>query len=104
MEIVFATNNSHKVFEIKKAVGDTVQIKNLNDIGCEVELPENQNTLEGNSFEKADYVYQNFAKSCFADDTGLEIEALNAEPGVYSARYAGDEKDSEANMALVLKN
>jgi len=103
MEIVFATNNLHKVAEIENAIGTGLKIKCLKDIGCYEELPENQNTLEGNAFEKAKYVYDNFNVDCFADDTGLEIDALNGEPGVLSARYSGSDKDAEANMQKVLQ-
>ncbi len=103
MKICFATNNKNKLQEIKSAVKD-IEILGLADIGCREELPENQTTLEGNSLEKANYVFDNYQQDCFADDTGLEIEELGNEPGVYSARYAGTHGDSEANMQLVLKN
>ena len=103
MRICFATNNKNKIKEIKAAV-ENIDIVSLDEIGCTVELPENQKTLEGNSLEKANYVFDNFSAGCFADDTGLEIDALKGAPGVYSARYAGVHGDSEANMQLVLKN
>ena len=103
MKICFATNNKNKLKEIKLAV-EGIEIIGLSDIGCSEELPENQTTLEGNSLEKASYVFDNFKENCFADDTGLEVDALNGAPGVYSARYAGKHGDSEANMQLLLKN
>lgn len=83
-------------------LGNGFELLSLSDIGCGEELPENQDTLEGNASQKALYLYQNYGYDCFADDTGLEIEALNGEPGVFSARYAGPEKDSKANVELVL--
>jgi len=102
MKLVFATNNLHKINEVRHSLGDTIELLSLNDIGCDEDIPENQDTLEGNAAEKAFYVYNKFNVNCFADDTGLEIEALNGEPGVYSARYAGKERDSQKNMDLVL--
>ncbi len=102
MKLVFATNNQHKLQEIKQLLGDSFGLLNLNDIGCEDEIPENQDTLEGNAAEKSFYIFNKFGLNCFADDTGLEIEALNGEPGVYSARYAGEERNSVNNMDLVL--
>jgi len=103
MEICFATNNEHKLAEVQKMLPETVILKTLAQIGCTIELPETQNTLEGNSKQKAQYVFENFQINCFADDTGLEVEALNGEPGVYSARYAGAQRDASDNMALVLE-
>lgn len=102
IKLVFATNNSHKLYEVQKLLGDEFQLLNLSDINCNVELPETHDTLEENAKEKAQYIYDNFKINCFADDTGLEIESLNNAPGVYSARYAGEEKNSEANMNKVL--
>ncbi|MCK3685965.1 non-canonical purine NTP diphosphatase [Maribellus sp. YY47] len=102
MELVFATNNAHKVKEIQAILGDEFRLLSLKDIACEEDIPEEQETLEGNASQKAFYVYDKYGYNCFADDTGLEIEALNGEPGVYSARYAGEEKNSEANMQKVL--
>ena len=102
MNICFATNNAHKVREINQLLGDSFQVLSLADIGCTEELPENQDTLAGNSQEKATYVYQHYHIHCFADDTGLEADALPGEPGVYSARYAGAQRSSEDNMQLLL--
>jgi XTP/dITP diphosphohydrolase len=104
MKICFATNNLHKLAEIRQLLGEGITLLSLKDIGCEEELPENQDTLEGNSREKADYVFENYQVSCFADDTGLEVDSLNGEPGVYSARYAGPQKSSEDNIHLLLEN
>lgn len=102
MEIVFATNNENKIREIAQLLGDRFIVKTLKQIGCEEELEETQTTLQGNSHQKASYVAENYGVSCFADDTGLEIEALDGEPGVYSARYAGAKRSSEDNMDKVL--
>ncbi len=103
MKLVFATNNQHKLQEIKRLLNGSIELLNLNDINCFDEIPENQETLEGNAAEKSFYIFNKFGLNCFADDTGLEIEALNGEPGVYSARYAGVEKSAENNMSLVLE-
>jgi XTP/dITP diphosphohydrolase len=103
MKICFATNNKNKLKEIRAAV-QSIEIVGLSSIGCTEELPENQDTLEGNSLEKANYVFENYQENCFADDTGLEVESLSGSPGVYSARYAGEHNDSEANMQLLLQN
>ena len=102
MKIVFATNNLNKLQEIKNLVPNNINIISLNDIECHDELPENQLTLEGNALEKANFIYSKYGCSCFADDTGLEIDALNGDPGVYSARYAGLECLAEDNMNKVL--
>jgi XTP/dITP diphosphohydrolase len=102
--LTLATNNRHKVDEISAVLGDDFEIMSLADIGCKEELPEEQETLEGNSLQKAEYVFKNYKVSCFADDTGLEVEALNGAPGVHSAHYAGAQRDSEANIDLLLKN
>ncbi len=110
MKIVFATNNQHKLSEIRSILGDSIEVLSLNDIGCDVDIPETGTTLEENALQKAQYVYDHYHIDCFADDTGLEVDALNGAPGVYSARYASmadDSKetshDSEANMARLLK-
>ena len=105
MTIVFATNNNHKLSEIQDILGSSIEVKSLKDIGCHVDIPETGTTLEENAQIKANYVWDNFQTMVFADDTGLEIDALNGEPGVYSARYAGGEgHDSEANIQKVLAN
>jgi XTP/dITP diphosphohydrolase len=101
--IIFATNNQHKLHEVRLALEPDFRVLSLEEIGCFDELPETHNTLEGNAQQKAVYVKDKFQLPCFADDTGLEVEALNNEPGVYSARYAGPERNSEHNIDLVLK-
>ena len=104
MKLVFATNNRHKLDEVRAIVGDKVEVLSLNDIGCHDDIPETADTLQGNALIKARYIYEKFGVDCFADDTGLEVEALDGAPGVYSARYAGEECDSEANMQKLLHN
>ncbi|WP_109621009.1 non-canonical purine NTP diphosphatase [Sediminitomix flava] len=101
--ICFATNNQNKLHEIAVQLGEKFELVILKEIGCDEDVPEEQETLEGNSKQKAEYIWENYNHSCFADDTGLEIEALGGEPGVYSARYAGPQRESEDNMALVLE-
>ena len=113
MRIVFATNNQHKLSEIRSILGDSIEVLSLKDIGCEVDIPETGTTLEENALQKAQYVYDHYHIDCFADDTGLEVDALDGAPGVYSARYASmasqtsttspASHDSEANMARLLK-
>ena len=103
MRIVFATNNAHKLSEIRQILGNDIEILSLADIGCHEDIPETADTLEGNALQKAQYVYDHYHLSCFADDTGLEVDALGGEPGIYSARYAGDGHDSEANMQKLLQ-
>ncbi|MBC7451899.1 MAG: non-canonical purine NTP pyrophosphatase, partial [Cytophagales bacterium] len=100
--ICFATNNKNKLAEIQSKIGKQYSIQSLEDIGCFEELPENQYTIEGNSEQKASYVFEKYQVNCFADDTGLEVEALNGAPGVYSARYAGPACSSEDNMKKLL--
>ena len=102
--IVFATGNENKVKEANAALNGAFQIIGLRDIGCEEVLPETSPTLEGNALEKARYVHQHYQVDCFSEDTGLEVEALSGDPGVYSARYAGPANDAEANMSLLLNN
>jgi len=104
MTLCFATHNEHKVKEVQAILGDAFILKGLDEIGCIEELKEDKDTLEGNSLQKAEYVFRKFGVSCFADDTGLEVEALNNEPGVFSARYAGEQRSAEDNMNLLLKN
>lgn len=114
MKIVFATNNEHKLSEIRAILGPKFEVVSLADIGCHEDIPETGSTLEENALMKAEYIYDKYHLSCFADDTGLEVEALNGAPGVYSARYASLESvatesqqtlshDSEANMARLLR-
>ena len=104
-ELVFATNNAHKLEEIRAILGDKMHVLSLNDINCHEDIPETADTLEGNAALKAEYIFNHYGKDCFADDTGLEVEALNGAPGIYSARYAGGEgHDSEANMTKLLAN
>lgn len=101
-ELVFVTNNLHKLKEITEIVGDHFRILSLADIGCNDEIPEEAETLEGNASFKAWYVYNKYRKDCFADDTGLEIDALNGRPGVRSARYAGEDCNPENNIRKIL--
>jgi XTP/dITP diphosphohydrolase len=104
-QLVFATNNKHKLAEVGDILKERVEILSLNDIDCHDDIPETADTLEGNALIKAHYIYNKYHKNCFADDTGLEVEALGGAPGVYSARYAGGEgHDSEANMTKLLIN
>lgn len=104
MQLVFATNNENKIKEIKSALGNEFEILSLKDINCSEELPETQETLVGNALQKAKYVSDKYNVNCFADDTGLVIDALNGEPGVYSARYAGESRSASDNMKKVLNN
>lgn len=103
MKLVFASNNKNKIAEIQQLIGDKFEIVSLEDIGCTEDIPETAETIEGNAILKAQYVYDKYGLSCFADDTGLEIDALQGEPGVYSARYSGEQKNADDNMALVLQ-
>jgi XTP/dITP diphosphohydrolase len=103
MKLCFATNNSHKLEEVRHAIKN-FQIVSLEEIKCFEELPETRDTLEGNSLQKAEFVFNKYKFPCFADDTGLEVEALNNAPGVYSARYAGPQRNSDDNIDLLLKN
>jgi len=100
--LVFATNNKHKLTEVREIIGDSFHVLSLEDIGCFDDIPETADTLEGNALLKALYVKQKYGYDCFADDTGLEIPALNNAPGVFSARYAGEAKDPKANICKVL--
>lgn len=102
MKLVFATNNQHKLDEVRKITAGNTEIVSLSDINCHEEIPETADTLEGNALQKARYIKEHFGYDCFADDTGLEVEALHNAPGVYSARYAGPGHDSEANMNKLL--
>jgi XTP/dITP diphosphohydrolase len=102
--IVFATRNPGKIQEVRQLLSDKVEILGLEDINCEEVLPETRPTIAGNALEKAQFVHANYEVDCFSEDSGLEVEALNGEPGVYSARYAGPAHDDEANMSLLLAN
>lgn len=103
MKIIFASNNKNKVQEIQNQVPKSIQIVTLDEIGCTEDIAETGNTLEENAIIKANYITEKYGLPCFADDTGLEIDALNGEPGVYSARYAGEDKNADKNMDLVLE-
>ena len=102
MKIVFATNNPNKLKEIQTLIPKEIEIISLKEIGCTEDIPETGDTLEANAFQKAHYIKKNYNYDCFADDTGLEIDELNGDPGVYSARYAGPERNANANMNKVL--
>ena len=104
MKLVFATNNKHKLDEIRAILGNKIELLSLNDINCHDDIPETADTLQGNALIKAKYIYDKFRMNCFADDTGLEVDSLDGEPGVYSARYAGEECNPEANMNKLLNN
>lgn len=104
MQLVFATNNLNKLAEVQNLIPKNIRLLSLADIGCEEDIPETQKTIEGNSIQKAEYLKNKYGYDCFADDTGLEVEALNGEPGVYSARYAGSQRDSHDNMNKLLDN
>lgn len=102
MQLVFATNNLNKLKEVKTLIPKHIELLSLKDIGCFEEIPETQNTIEGNAIQKAEYIKAHYGFNCFADDTGLEVKALNGEPGVYSARYAGLQCDATDNMDKLL--
>jgi len=102
IKLVFATNNAHKLEEVRAVFGNKAEVLSLKDIHCFDEIPETADTLEGNALLKAKHVYDKFGYNCFADDTGLEVNALGGKPGVYSARYAGEEQDSQKNMQKLL--
>jgi XTP/dITP diphosphohydrolase len=103
MQLVFASNNKNKILEIQSILPETIKILSLEDIGCLEEIPETADTIEGNAILKANYVTQKYGYNCFADDTGLEVDSLNGEPGVYSARYAGEQRNSDDNMNKLLE-
>jgi len=102
LNLVFATNNAHKLYEIKQLLGTNFNLLSLSDINCSDEIPEDYETLEENAMQKAQYIYDRYQLNSFADDTGLEVEALNGRPGVYSARYAGPQRNSSDNITLLL--
>ena len=103
-KLVFATNNLHKLKEVSAILGDKIELLSLNDINCHTDIPETSDTLEGNALLKAKFIHSHYGINCFADDTGLEVEALNGKPGVYSARYASDTHNSEANMLKLIQD
>lgn len=103
MKLVFATNNPNKIKEVQAILPSNIQIVSLQEIGCNEDIPETSATIEGNAIQKAKYIKEKYGYDCFADDTGLEVEILDGEPGVYSARYAGETKDANANMDKLLK-
>ena len=104
MKLVFASSNKNKIFEIQSMLPETIQILSLEDIGCMEEIPETADTIEGNAVLKANYITNKYGYDCFADDTGLEVASLNGEPGVFSARYAGEQRNSDDNMNKLLAN
>ncbi|HLV14039.1 MAG TPA: non-canonical purine NTP diphosphatase [Xanthomarina sp.] len=104
MKLVFATNNLNKLKEVQALIPEHIQLLSLLEIGCKEDVPETQNTIEGNAIQKAEYIKNNYGYDCFADDTGLEVATLNNEPGVFSARYAGEQRNSEDNINLLLEN
>ncbi len=103
MKLVFASNNKNKIKEIKNQLPDTIEILSLEDIGCNIDIPETADTIEGNAKLKADFVKRHYGYDCFADDSGLEVDALNGAPGVYSARYAGEQKNDNDNIDKLLE-
>lgn len=103
-KLVFATNNKNKITEVKALLPKDFEVLSLEDIGCDEDIPETSDTIEGNALQKVHFVKDKYGYDCFADDTGLEVEALDGAPGVYSARYAGDKKDNEANISKLLQN
>lgn len=103
-KLVFATNNAHKLEEVRAVLDNKIEIVSLNELGCYDDIPETADTLEGNALIKAAYVFNKFEMACIADDTGLEVEALNGEPGVYSARYGGEPHNAQKNMQKLLTN
>ncbi|AJA69834.1 MULTISPECIES: non-canonical purine NTP diphosphatase [Myroides] len=103
MKLVFASNNKNKIKEIRNQLPDTIEILSLEDIGCNIDIPETADTIEGNAKLKADFVKRHYGYDCFADDSGLEVDALNGAPGVYSARYAGEQKNDNDNIDKLLE-
>lgn len=104
MQLVFATNNPNKLKEVQSLIPDHIKLLSLKDIDCFEDIPETQPSIEGNAIQKAEYIKTNYGYDCFADDTGLEVDALNGEPGVFSARYAGKRRNANDNMDLLLRN
>ncbi|SEF84714.1 non-canonical purine NTP diphosphatase [Flavobacterium urumqiense] len=104
MQLVFASNNKNKILELQSMLPETITIMSLESIGCFEDIPETEDTIEGNAIQKANYVTRNYGYDCFADDTGLEVDSLNGEPGVYSARYAGEQRNADDNMNKLLQS
>ena len=104
MQLVFATNNPNKLKEVQSLLPEEIKLLSLEDISCHEDIPETKPTIEGNAIQKAEYLKKHYGYNCFADDTGLEVDALNGEPGVFSARYAGEHKSAEDNMKKLLTN
>ena len=104
MQLVFASNNKNKIFELQSMLPENITIRSLESIGCFEDIPETSDTIAGNAIQKANYVTEKYGYECFADDTGLEIDALNGAPGVYSARFAGEQRNADDNMNKVLEN
>lgn len=104
MQLVFATNNINKLREVQSLIPNHIKLLSLEEVGCYEDVPETQETIEGNAIQKATYIKEKFGYDCFADDTGLEVDILNGAPGVYSARYAGEQRSSEDNIQKILKN
>ena len=102
MQLVFATNNLNKLKEVEKLIPDHIALLSLKDINCLEDIPETQNTIEGNAIQKAEYIKKQYGYDCFADETGREVEALNGEPGVFAARYAGEQRNADDNMNKLL--
>lgn len=104
MQLVFATNNPNKLHEVQSLIPSSITLLSLEDIGCYEDVPETQDTIKGNAIQKASYIKEKYGYDCFADDTGLEVDALDGAPGVFSARYAGDQRNSEDNIQKLLEN
>src|SRR5690606_23149913 len=104
MQLVFATNNINKLREIQSLIPNHIKLLSLEEVGCYEDVPETQETIEGNAIQKATYIKEKYGYDCFADDTGLEVDILDGAPGVYSARYAGEQRNSEDNIQKILKN
>ena len=104
MQLVFASNNKNKIYELQSMLPESITILSLESIGCFEDIPETADTIEGNAIQKANYITQKYGFDCFADDTGLEVDALNGDPGVFSARYAGEQRNADDNMNKLLVN
>ncbi len=104
MQLVFATNNQNKIKEVQNLIPKNIKLLSLKEIGCFEDIPETRNTIKGNAIQKAEYIKKHYGYDCFADDTGLEVTVLNGEPGVYSARYAGEQRNADDNMQKLLES